>query len=336
MKIAYIIYPNVIVSNKSNGIRSQAVTWADSLKALGHEVDMIQEWGNYNWKDYDIIHFFGPSSGGWFQQISTQLGRFNKNIVYSPIIDPISVQNPFIRMIRSLRRKCLGLLGVYRKQYGNAKLLFARSKCEYDYLVEEYKMASDKVCIVPLAYSSIYSSVETNMDVKENFVFHMSSLTQPRKNVVRLIEAAKKYGFKLVLAGSLGSGDERQRLLDTIGGSSNIDVRGFIDEETKIELYRKAKVFALPSLQEGVGIVALDASLFGCEIVISSIPGPMDYYNGKCFIVDPFSVDSIGSGVVNAMKGKFQPLLGEEVRKLYSNDAITTSLVNYYKKIIGK
>lgn len=333
MKIAYILYPGAIISNKSNGIRSQAETWAKSLRELGHDVDLVQEWGNYNWKDYDIIHFFGPSYGGWFNQISSQLMRFNKDIVYSPIIDPTLVRNPLIRAARIIRRKCLGLLGSYRKQYDNARLLFTRSKCEYEYLVNDYKIEKDKVCIVPLAYSSIYSQVHANMDMKEDYVFHMSSLTQPRKNVMRLVEAAKKYGFKLVLAGKLGSGDEKQRLLDFIGDSTNIDVRGFIDEETKIELYKKAKVFVLPSLQEGVGIVALDASLFGCEIVITSIPGPKDYYNGKCFIVDPYNVDSIGHGIIEALKGKFQPELGFEVRATYSNETITNKLVDCYLSI---
>lgn len=333
MKIAYILYPGVIISNRSNGIRSQAETWAKSLVDLGHEVDLIQEWGNYQWKDYDVIHIFGPSIGGWFKHISQQLGRHNKNIVYSPIIDPSYVHNPIIRIVRKLRRVALGMMGTYRKKYDNAKLLLARSQCEFSYLVDDYKISKNKVSIVPLAYSSIYSDICADMVCKEDFVFHMSSLTQPRKNVIRLVKAAQKYGFRLVLAGSLGSETDKKHLMDVIGDSKNIEVLGFIDEETKIDLYRRAKVFALPSLQEGVGIVALDASLFGCEIVITSIPGPKEYYGDKCFIVDPYSIDSIGQGIVAAMKGSYQPTLSNEVKDKYSNNATTNSLLSCYKMI---
>ena len=35
MNIAYILYPEVIISGQSNGIRSQAENWAVSLKRLG-------------------------------------------------------------------------------------------------------------------------------------------------------------------------------------------------------------------------------------------------------------------------------------------------------------
>ena len=64
MNIAYILYPEVVISNKSNGIRSQAETWAFALRKLGHNVDLVNNWDNYDWKSYDIIHLFG-SSGSW-------------------------------------------------------------------------------------------------------------------------------------------------------------------------------------------------------------------------------------------------------------------------------
>ena len=51
MKIAYIIYPFVIYSNKSNGIRSQAITWANMLIAHGHQVDLINNRGDYDWRN---------------------------------------------------------------------------------------------------------------------------------------------------------------------------------------------------------------------------------------------------------------------------------------------
>ena len=48
MKIAYLLYPGAVVSNKSNGIRSQAKTWADELKARGNRVDLMNEWVSFD------------------------------------------------------------------------------------------------------------------------------------------------------------------------------------------------------------------------------------------------------------------------------------------------
>ena len=62
-----------------------------------------------------------------------------------------------------------------------------------------------------------------------------------------------------------GSGDDRARL-ETLarqrGVSGRVDFLGFVSEETKLELYRRAWAVVLPSLKEGWGITNLEAA--GC------------------------------------------------------------------------
>ena len=55
MKIAYILNPEVIVSNKSNGVRSQAEDWGKMLEERGHIVEYVNSWGNYDWKGARIF-----------------------------------------------------------------------------------------------------------------------------------------------------------------------------------------------------------------------------------------------------------------------------------------
>jgi glycosyltransferase involved in cell wall biosynthesis len=86
-------------------------------------------------------------------------------------------------------------------------------------------------------------------------------MTQPRKNVPRLIEAAKKYQFNLKLVGNKGNAESEKRIRALIGDSQNIEILGFISDEELSLLYDKAKVFALPSINEGVGLVALEAAM---------------------------------------------------------------------------
>lgn len=332
MKIAYLLYPGAVVSNKSNGIRSQAKTWADELKARGHRVDLMNEWVSFDdWETYDIIHLFGPDQNKWMQSVSSSIASMNANIVYSPIIDPEKDRRPLRECLRNLRRKFLATRGVYSRQYGYCKLVLARSNCEREYLTERFGLLNEKVKVVPLSYSAIYKNLEIISTAKKPFVFHLSSLAQSRKNVGRLIDAAKKYGFKLVLAGSTGSDKDRENLCKKIDNTDNIELLGFINEEQKLKLYKEAKVFALPSLCEGVGIVALDAALFGCEVVITDIPGPKEYYNGQCFEVNPYDVDSIGRGVMDALNNKrYQPELGNMINSVYSPEAIAIQLEQAY------
>ena len=87
---------------------------------------------------------------------------------------------------------------------------------------------------------------------------------------------------------------------------------------------------------EGVGIVALDAAYYGCEIVISNIPGPKEYYNGMCEEINPYSVDDIGKGIMNFLldKKQYQPKLGEYVRSNYNTKCVYDNLFNAYTSLI--
>lgn len=324
MKIAYILYPNVIVSNRSNGIRSQAETWADTLRSLGHEIDYVSEWGNYDWKSYDAIHLFGD--GYWWRFVRF-LVKLNPNIYLSPIVDP--APNKKLKTILKAKTKSIikGLLFINKESPMQRdikffKKIFVRSRFEMEYMMKTYSIPEDKFVLVPLSYSTSCQSYEKVS--KENFCLHISSIYQDRKNVIRLIEAAKKYGFKLILAGNKGTPQQYAPIENTIGQNKNIEVLGFISEEEKLDLYKRAKVFALPSIQEGVGIVALDAAFYGCEIAITNIPGPKEYYSGRCVEVDPFDIDSIGKGIVQLLKEKarYQPELEEYIKGKYSSATI--------------
>ena len=129
--------------------------------------------------------------------------------------------------------------------------------------------------------------------------------------------------------------EEFAPLKKEIGNSPNIQVLGFISEEEKINLYKRAKVFALPSIMEGVGIVAVDAANYGCEIVITEIGGPKEYYGGKAFVVNPYSVDDIGRAIVEALSGNksFQPELSKQVHKEFNKKHIAQLLLKEYQSL---
>ena len=335
MKIAYIIYPDVIISNRSNGIRSQAETWAELLRQEGVEVDLINNWGNYYWKEYDAIHLFG--GGRWIFSVVKRLSAINSKICWSPIYDPSNSPSIIDKTILYMGGFVNGFLKwnyLYqiRKEL-HVKKVLTRSNFEKEYLKKTFDVPKERIELITLSYSNYCMPYEKCE--KEDFCLHISSIYQPRKNVIRLIEAAKKYNFKLVLAGNTGSEEQFSPIRDAIGSSKNIKVLGFISEEEKINLYKRAKVFALPSITEGVGIVAVDAAYYGCEIVITDIPGPKEYYKGQCIEVNPLEVDAIGTAIISFIndKVKFQPQLEQYIEKEYSGRKISQKLITVYESL---
>jgi glycosyltransferase involved in cell wall biosynthesis len=331
MKIAYIYCP-IPVHGHRNGIISQCLTWAEGLRKLGNKVDLISCWEDYDWSSYDIIHLFG-STGTWFFSLIQELLDYNKNIVWSPICDDTTpTKKQRVKTLMGSKSLHLFSLPYIRsKTYQLPIKVFARSEYEKKYLIDAYGASAESFEIVPLGLSYCDSFEKVN---KENFCFHLSSLYQPRKNVVRLIQAARKYKFELVLAGTKGSAKDFAPLEDAIGNAKNITVLGRIPEEKKKELYIRAKVFALPSVSEGVGIVALDAAHYGCDVVMTNFGGPKEYYNGMAEIVDPYDVGSIGKAIVKLMSISHQPQLKEYVDKEFSSDRIAEKLVKAYKSMI--
>ena len=329
MKIAFIIYPQAVISGDSNGIKSQARTWALGLSKLGHNVVEVNPWGNYIWKEFDLIHVFG--TGLWVHSFVKSLFIKNKNIVFSPIID--TIQTPFKYKISTYfgleKLRLWSPTYTLKKTLPYVKGVFVRSDYEALFLKESMRFSKDKIHKVMLPFDSICENI--NQLVKEDFCLHISSIYQDRKNVVRLVKAAKKYSFNLVLAGSKGTEEEFLPLKREIGDSKNIKVLGFISEEEKMDLYKRAKVFALPSISEGVGIVALDAANYGCDIVITNMGGPKEYYNNMAEIVNPFDIDAIGTSIKKLLEGKsHQPKLKEYIGSNFSEKSISSKLERVY------
>ena len=101
-------------------------------------------------------------------------------------------------------------------------------------------------------------------------------------------------------------------------------------------LYNQAKVFALPSINEGVGLVALEAAIHGCNIVITNLGGPKEYYElGSVKLVNPYDIDDIGKGILQALNdNNSQPNLRKDLLCKYNVSACVDNLINCYQRIL--
>lgn len=333
MEIAYIMYPGACYLGKGDGIKMQAEIWIEELKRRGHHVERINPWGHYEWKNFDIIHVFGMEL--WIYDIIHWGSGINANFVYSPIIDtntPLWIYKLATHW-GSTKLRLFSRNYALRKCKNDIKLFFARSNHEASYLRKGYDIEENKISIVPLSFRTC--QYDSNIP-KEPFCLFAGTMTQPRKNVPALIEAAKKYGFRLVLVGNKGNAESEAKLRAIIDNHHNIEIKGFVSDEELITLYNKAKVFALPSINEGVGLVALEAAIHGCNIVITNIGGPKEYYDKDYVqLVNPYDVDDIGKAILKALEDNVsQPTLREKLIKEYNIQKCTDLLIESYQKII--
>jgi glycosyltransferase involved in cell wall biosynthesis len=123
---------------------------------------------------------------------------------------------------------------------------------------------------------------------------------QRRKNIVRLVEAFEHTppGWRLHLAGSFGF--EAEEALTRIANSSrkrDIKVLDYVTSAELEELYRRASIFAFPSLDEGFGMPVLDAMARGIPVLTSNRSAMPEVAGDAALLVDPTDVQSIADGL---------------------------------------
>lgn len=123
---------------------------------------------------------------------------------------------------------------------------------------------------------------------------------QRRKNVKRLVEAFEQTpaGWKLILAGALGFGaDECLARIQTSPRVQDIQLPGYVSEEELESLYRRASIFAFPSLDEGFGMPLLDAMAHGVPILTSIASALPEVAGDAALLVDPADTEAIAQGL---------------------------------------
>ena len=89
--------------------------------------------------------------------------------------------------------------------------------------------------------------------------------------------------FYFNFAGSFRNKKEKEIFEKKINSFNNITYHGFVNENEKYKLYKKAHIFCLPTqLMEGQPISILEAYASGCFIITTNKPGIMDIFeNGE-------------------------------------------------------
>jgi len=140
------------------------------------------------------------------------------------------------------------------------------------------------------------------VDCPEQPYVLMTGTLEPRKNIVRALEAAAglpadlRERFELVVAGPSGwdSGAIEEELRRY---GSSVRRLGFVPDDELPDLYGGASVFLYPSLQEGFGLPVLEAMAAGTAVVTSSLSSMPEVGGEAVRYVDPYSVEAIRAGL---------------------------------------
>ncbi len=116
---------------------------------------------------------------------------------------------------------------------------------------------------------------------------------QPRKNLVRLIEAIPS-GIQLVIAGKLGW------MYDKILAAAKdkpVKFIGRVADADLAALYKMAQAFVWPSLMEGFGLPILEAMTLGVPVITSTAGALPEVAGDAALLVDPTKPQDLAKAI---------------------------------------
>ncbi|NEQ53662.1 MAG: MSMEG_0565 family glycosyltransferase [Leptolyngbya sp. SIO3F4] len=145
---------------------------------------------------------------------------------------------------------------------------------------------------------------------------------EPRKNSIRLLKAfhqvqQQQPQARLIIAGGATLFDyqtyrqEFMELLEAYNLADSLVLPGVVPDAELPTLYRLADVFVFPSIQEGWGLVILEAIASGIPILTSAQPPFIEFLSEKeALLVKPEDVNAIATAMLTLLNPNIaQPLI---------------------------
>ena len=171
-----------------------------------------------------------------------------------------------------------------------ARIVIAVSEFTKGELVEVLGLREEKIRVIPNAVESTFS--HDGPAAEGDYVLAVGTL-EPRKNLARVVDAARRAGVELRVIGERGWGDVE------VGGNG-VRWLGRVSDDELARLYRGARCLAYPSLYEGFGIPVLEAMACGTPVVTSRGGATEELADGAAVLVDPCDSAAIAAGIERA------------------------------------
>jgi glycosyltransferase involved in cell wall biosynthesis len=192
-----------------------------------------------------------------------------------------------------------------------AACVIADSRATRADLIRHYQADPDRIVVVYPGRDASLSRVDDReaiavvkrrYSIGGDYLLYLGTL-QPRKNLVRLVEAFARLqpltpDLRLVLAGKKGwLYDDLFARVEALGVEDRVVFTGYVADADKALLLSGALALVYPSLYEGFGLPVLEAMACGTPVLTSNVSSLPEVAGAAALLVDPLDVDAIAEAM---------------------------------------
>ena len=334
MKILFICYPHV--GFNKTGMYYQIINTKKSLEKIGYRVDLFNMWST-KIEEYDICHFF--SSHTHNIELFRIANKLRIPIVWSPVFNMFGKPAFYSKLQGKINEKFPFLFKGFNSLHEMLKLsshvIFLNKEENYQF---EYILGKDvlKKTLIPNGIDEKLFAVpknplnEVKLFTDNNPIVLNVGYFSERKNQKSLIQAAIKSNWNLCLVGKIDNSFYAKQCKDLAKGHENIKIVGELPygSDELISYYKRAKVFALPSISEVQPLTIIEACINGCQIMVGENVPLQSFLKGKVEICEPMNISSIKESIVNSLENDYE--LADMVKQNLSWNSVAGEIDKVY------
>ncbi len=224
----------------------------------------------------------------------------------------------------------------------HADLILAVSSYTRDRLLTEQNLDPNKVSLLPNTFDSsrfkpapkpTYLLEKYNLKPQQPIILTVSRLAAAEryKGYDQILRTLPQIGCSIpnVHYVIVGKGDDQARieqLIKQLGLQNSISLAGFVPDEQLCDYYNLCDVFAMPSKQEGFGIVYLEALACGKPVLAGNQDGAIDALcDGELgALVDPDNHREITEAVIKIIQYNYPNTL------MYQPEALRRKVIDNF------
>lgn len=293
-------------------------------------------------QDIDIVHYNSPFISYIKSEkpsIVTEHGTAKGAIMNSEILDMQSlIMRLFSKEIIDIDRKILKM----------SDRITAVSKACADELNKLYDISPINITVVGNGVDTD-SFVPGKMNFDKSYILYVGRLNT-RKGIIDLINSAEyiynsdtKIDVEFILVGDGPLKNYLIKMLQNKGLDKYFTFTGIVDRSMLLKYYQNATIHVLPSYQEGLPTVVLEAMSCGVPTVATNIPGTSELIinNETGLLVEPRNPEMLAGALLRILiDNKLRISMGlkarENAKKYYDWNIITDRIENIYQGLLKK